>query len=92
MKIQFYLTVSQNGSIKVSKGKPGLDYDQVSILCNLQLPNSLFVKPQINASIIVNEDDVKPFEFDAETQNNVKEAIEVATGINVKLTIGEPEQ
>ena len=92
MKTQFYLKVTSSGSVSVSKGKPGLDFDQVAVRCNLDLPDSLFVKPQITASITIDEKDTKPFEFDAETINNVKDAIEVATGINVKLTIGESKE
>lgn len=87
MKIAFYLKVGQNGSVSVSKGKPNLDWDQVAIQCNLELPDMLFKKPQITASIVVNEKNVRPFDITAETADNVKQAIEQATGIQVKLSI-----
>lgn len=91
MKTNFYLKVNSKGAVSVCKTKPGLNFDQVCISCGLVLPDILFQKPQINATIIVDEKDHKPFILTAETADNVKNAIEAATGIEVKLSFNAIE-
>lgn len=88
MKANFYLTINSRGSVSVTKNRPGhLRFDEVSVACNIELPDMLFKKPQISASIVVSDNDAMPFTIDADTSNNVRDAIEAATGIQVKLTI-----
>lgn len=91
MKTQFYLKVTKNGSVNTTKTRPDLKFDEVAVLVNVELPDILFQKPQITATIAVPSDNVTPYMLTAETADNVKNAIETATGINVKLTIGEPD-
>lgn len=91
MKTKFYLKVNQSGSVSTSKGKPNLDWDQVAILVNVELPDVLFQKPQITASINVGSENVTPFLIDAATVDNVKDAIQTATGLQVKITLEQPE-
>lgn len=92
MKTKFHLKVSSNGSVSVSKGRPGLDFDQVAVCIELELPDILFKKPQITASIKVDQADVTPLIINAETANNVKDAIETITGIKVLLKVENPVQ
>lgn len=87
MKTQFYLVVNSSGSVSAKKNRPGLAWNEVSILMNLELPNQLFQKPQLQGSIVVEEKDVAPTQIDIETQNNIREAIESAAGMEVRLEI-----
>lgn len=89
MKTQFYLTVNKSGSVKTYKNPPALAWDEVAILLNLELPNRLFQKPQLQASIVVDEKDVEPTIINVDTQNNIREAIETASGLEVRLSFGE---
>lgn len=91
MKTKFYLTVNSTGSVKVTKSPRYTDFGEVSIGCNLELPDILFRRPQIEASITVDAKDVQPFEITADTSNLVKEAIQQSTGLEVKLTIVNQE-
>lgn len=87
MKTNFYLIVNQRGSVRVAnKQKPALRADEICIASGLAIPDSLFVKPQLSASIIVEDKDAKPFQITADTANNIKDAIEVAAGVRVELT------
>jgi len=86
-KIQFYLVVTSNGGIRTVKGKPDLKWDEIAVLINLELPKSLFMKPQIQASISIPEEAGQPNEITCEVMDNLKEAIEASMGIEVKLSI-----
>lgn len=92
MKTKFYLRVNSNGSVGLTKSRPDLTFDQVAVCVELELPDILFKKPQITASIKVDHADVTPLIIDAETANNVKEAIETITGIKVLLKVENPVQ
>jgi hypothetical protein len=92
MKTKCYLKIGSNGSVSVSKGKPNLDFDQVAVALDIELPDMLFKKPHITASIKVDEHNATPFTIDAETEDNVRNAIETATGLVVKLSIENPEE
>ncbi len=90
MKTQFYLVVNSNGTVKALKNRPGLNWNEVSIFVNLELPNQLFQKPQLSAQIKVDESQVTPLEIDVETQNNIRDAIEAAAGVEVILKLENP--
>lgn len=87
MKVKFHLTVNENGSVRVSKGKPDLKWDEVSIEMNLQIPDLLFQKPHLQAQIVIPNEVASPKELDVEMKNNIKEAIQQAAGIEIKLII-----
>jgi hypothetical protein len=90
MITKFFITVNQNGSAKLTKKRQSVDFDEVSIGCQLELPDVLFKRPQIEANITVDAKDVQPFEISADTSNMVKEAIQQSTGLEVKLTVLNP--
>lgn len=91
MKTKFYLTVGSNGFVKATKNPCAISLREVSIGCTMELPDVLFKRPQIEATITVDAKDVQPFNIDAETANNVKDAIQRSTGFEVKITIVNPE-
>lgn len=91
MKTACYLKVKSNGSVSVSKNRPYTDINEVAVGLTIDLPDVLFKRPQIEASITVASDNVQPFHVDADTTNLVKNAIQSATGFEVKLTVINPE-
>lgn len=91
MKTNFYLTVNKNGTVKVTKNPTRIDMNEVSIGVGLALPDILFKRPQIQATIIIDDKVVEPLIIDAETANNVKDAIQQSTGLDIKLTVVNPE-
>lgn len=92
MKTSFYLIVNSRGATRTTKTLPGLDFNEISIKLDLVLPDTLFKKPQLSANINVKEDDVRPFEINAETVNDIQTAIRQHTGIPVVLKIVEEEK
>lgn len=92
MKINFYLTVNSRGGVKTTKAKPDLIFDEVTIKMNLEIPDMLFQKPQLTASISIPDSAAVPKEIDVEMQDNIQDAIEAATGLNVRLSIQSEEE
>lgn len=92
MKKSFYLIVNSNGTTKTTKTRPALNWNEIAISVNLDIPDMLFQKPQLNATIVVPESAAAPKEIDVEIQDNIKNAIEVASGMQVRLTIEDKEE
>jgi hypothetical protein len=92
MKTSFHLVVNKKGAARVVKARPSLGFDEVSIAMNLELPDSLFQKPLLTASVTVPAKSVAPTVIDTQMVNNIQDAIKQSTGIEVKLTIDGGEQ
>lgn len=90
MKTTFFLTVNSNGTVKTTKNRPNLNWNEIAIQMNLTLPNQLFEKPQLQATIVIPENAAAPKEVDVATADNIREAIEEAVGMEVRLTIENP--
>ncbi len=91
MTIKCFLTVNSSGSIRVTKGRPALDFDEITIGLNLELPKALFDKPQLSAHLTIPDDAALPRELPVDVVANVHEAIQQASGMSVKLSVVGPE-
>lgn len=91
----FYLAVSEGryGSVKArllsAKHSPALNSGEVAIRLDLSLPGALFVKPMLEAKVIVPEDRVTPMVLEAQVIENVREAIAQQTGMHVTVALVE---
>ncbi len=90
MKAPFFLIVNKKGGVRTTKTQPDLRWDEISIQMNLDLPDNLFRKPLLSASITVDEKKVTPAVISPEITNNIQESIKQHTGVEVKLIIVEP--
>lgn len=90
MKTNFYLKVNNKGKVTASRNAPYLTKDGVSIYVGMVLPDVLFKRPQISATITVDQKNVTPFVINAETLNSVRDATQQSTEMEVKLTIEQP--
>lgn len=85
MKITQWLVLGKSGIKAVRKTKPSLDWNEIAVKINLEVPDQLFVRPTIEARIIVG--DVPSNVIDVEDVIvNTKELIEQQTGIKVNFT------
>jgi len=87
MNINFHLVVSKSGSVKTVKSKPSLGSDEIAIAMNMTIPDALFRKPQLCASIVVPDEAAVEKTISAVTVDNFKEAITQAVGLPVQITI-----
>lgn len=90
MKKGFYLIISRTGSMRVNKSIPRLDWDEVSIYMTLNIPDQIFSRPALQATITIPESAVNKDPLTAEVVDNVKEAIETTTGLKFSVSVEEP--
>ncbi len=89
MKVPFYLIVSSSGAIRVNKKAPTLGWKEVSIGMNLDIPDEIFERPILQASISIPKDAVSQSPINADVQENVSKAIEQATGLKFSIKVEE---
>lgn len=54
----------------------------------VRLPKTLFQRPQLHATIEIEDSKVSPARIDATVANNIAEAIKQSLGIDVKIAVG----
>lgn len=55
MKVSNWLVINRNGVKTVRKSKPSLDWDEIAVKLNLEIPDELFRRPTIEASVKVTD-------------------------------------
>lgn len=87
MKVKGYLVVTSNGSAKFVKKYPDLNFNEVAVGVNLELPDKLFERPVLNATITVPDNAVLPYQIPVEVMDEIEAALASVEGAEVKLTI-----
>lgn len=85
MKIKPYIVINSRGGVRVVKTNPKLDFDEIAMQIHIEIPNELFNKPRLEASLIVPKDAVKPTEITMDVIDNMTEAIKKNTGVEVLM-------
>lgn len=75
------------GNVKLTKGKPSVNADEIAIKLTGTVPDALFRKPTLSASISV--PDIAEPVVDADMQQEIAELLKDQMGIN--LVISAPE-
>lgn len=91
MIIEFYLIVDQSGSVKTRKTKADVAWSEIAVMIRLSVPDQLFQKPQLTATITVPQDAATAPVISSEVQDNIAQAIKEHSGFNVSLRIEKPE-
>jgi len=86
MKEVSYLIISKNGIKGVRKSKPSLRADEIAVKVNLDIPNALFEKPLLEATITIDKS-VAPEKISPEIIINTKDLIEQQTGAKIDFKI-----
>ena len=89
MRVLKWLTINRKGSCRITKGKPGLDWDEIAIRLEIDLPDALFNRPRLEAKITVPEKAAVPGVIQSVVAENVQEAIEQATGLTFSVAIAD---
>lgn len=95
MIIKKHLVIKKNGSCRLCVNQPSLDWDEVSVLLEVSMPDAIFERPRLEASITIPDDAALPDMINSEVIENATKAIEQATGltfaVNVVENIVEPK-
>lgn len=77
---------------RVTKTSPSLDKNEIALRIEVNVPDAVFEKPQLEATINVPEEAVNAPVISAEVVDNVEEIIKQNTGFEVKLNLVKPEE
>ena len=78
------------GGCRVTKNKPSLGADERVIRLELDIPDALFLQPQLCCKVTVPEDAVSRPEITAETVDNIKEVMSQELGVNMTIQVVDP--
>ena len=92
MKTTAWLIISSRGNCRLTKRQASPRANEVAIHLALDLPDMLFKKPNLVASIIVPGEGVALETIGSVTTDNVRDAIEEATGLTFDITVVAPEE
>lgn len=91
MRVRHWLTINERGSARLTKSKPSLRWDEISILLELNIPDALFDRPRLEAKIDIPKEAVGPDLININVIENVKEAIEQAVGLDFSINVVKNE-
>lgn len=77
-------------SARLSLTSPSLRPGEVAIKTFVKLPNALFEKPSLQATITVPDASVFKKDMDAQVLSNIEEIIAQQTGATIELRVVEP--
>lgn len=85
MKTISWLIVNKNGIKGVRRTKPALDYNEIAVKISLDIPNELFVRPTIEATLKI--DDIPNNAYNPEIILNTADLIEQQTGAKIEFRV-----
>lgn len=83
-----WLVVNRNGVRGVRKTKPSLEYDEVAIKLNINVPKELFERPSLEATITV--DALPDNSFSPQVVIDTVDLIEQQTGAKISFQVVQP--
>ncbi len=92
MITRFYLIVNSGGSVRAVKSYRQLDADEVAIQMKTEVPDIVFAKPRLEASIKIPAESVSAVVIDGEVADKVGEAIKSSTGLDFSIKVVEPDE
>jgi len=91
MKLKLNLFVKSNGSVRITKRDDGAYQDEIYLKLELLLPDALFKRPVINASVNLMAADIEQFILNPTIKTDLQNAIEGVVGADITLTITNPD-
>lgn len=88
-KYEFWLIFGRNGSVRTTKRAPGLEINERAMQCSVNLPESIFTRPSLKATIQVPSIDTAVPEINIEAAET---ALSEVLGATVAFEVIPPEQ
>lgn len=93
--VNFYLVIGQEfsgsgfqkgkPSVRVTKTKPDLGSSEVCVAMKMELPTSLFMRPNLSATIVVPENQA-PFVITPEIEHDIARAVKDQCGLTMLVS------
>ncbi|HET8550941.1 MAG TPA: hypothetical protein VFM97_00510 [Gammaproteobacteria bacterium] len=98
MKDSCYLVMSMKDkrypgkglSIRLTRHTPSLDRNEIALSVSIDLPEALFRRPALQASIAVPEDAVSAPTIDADVVENIRELASEHLGVDLAISVVDP--
>ena len=90
MKVTKWLTIHADGGARITAKRPALSPHEVAILLKIDLPDALFRRPRLEAKVTIPDEAAVNETINAVVAENVKEAIEQATGLTFSVCVKQP--
>lgn len=85
-----WLVINKNGIKAVRRTKPALEYNEIAVKINLEIPKELFERPLIEASLKIK--DIPNNAYNPDIIINTKELIEQQTGAKIEFKLLSTEE
>lgn len=90
----FYLALSRKGNwglkARITRTLPALASGEIALALKIALPDALFQKPSLRASIEVPASAVSAPKIDSIVIDNIKETLQQQLGVNLEIAVVEP--
>lgn len=90
MRINQYLIISEGKRfspnvrlVKTLKSK--MPSNAIALKLNIEIPDAIFKKPQLEASIKIDENDITKPQINATVLDNIKQVLKQELGVDVKI-------
>jgi len=90
MKTTFHVIAKKTGVVRTTKNLPALDWNEIAIKMEMEIPDELFKRPHLEAKIVVPQGRKEPFK--AEVLDTMEEAITKHTGYPVTVKLVEEKK
>lgn len=89
MIIQKYLIINYRGNVRLAEREPKMMGNEVALRLAIELPNQLFVRPILEASMKVPAEAVPKTKINTTVTDNIQKIIKEAIGLNMVVSIIE---
>jgi len=90
-KARFGMAKYEAGEFHVRKNKPKTASNEIAIKLKLNIPDAVFERPQLEATISIPDDQVSPPIIDADVADNIAQVLSEEIGIDVHVSMPESE-
>lgn len=80
------------GQIRITKTRPNTAADEIAVKLDIEIPDSLFIKPTLEARVTVPEGAGYGPAITTEVADNLADVIRQQTGLTVRLSVDDTEE
>ena len=91
MKLSRYLVVKRSpqgkAGARLTTNPPALDSNEITVKLDLDIPDKLFAKPQLQANITIDKEAITAPTINAEVIDNIQEVISQNLGVDLNISL-----
>ena len=81
MRITNWITINNRGSARLTKTKPRIEGNEVTMKLCIEIPDSVFQRPQLQANIKI--DGEMNYEFDYQVKNDIHDVLHTLPNVHL---------